>query len=153
MLVRAAATIRSTRATGDSVLGELLGRHIDDALVRRGSARSQGPGAMRNTTGWQADAASRTLRRTPLERRDLRPDDLAIRVDYCGVCHSDLHAVNARDGEGGRPLVPGHEFTGVVTETGPAVTRFTVGDPVAVGNIVDSCGECAMCRTGQENFW
>lgn len=48
--------------------------------------------------------------------------------------------------------MPGHEFTGVVTETGPAVTRFTVGDPVAVGNIVASCGECAMCRAGQENF-
>jgi uncharacterized zinc-type alcohol dehydrogenase-like protein len=107
---------------------------------------------MRNTVGWQVEGASTTLRRTPLERRDLRPDDLAVRVDYCGVCHTDLHAVSARDGEGSRPLVPGHEFTGVVTETGPEVTHFTVGDPVAVGNIVDSCGECAMCRAGQENF-
>ncbi|MEU0244842.1 NAD(P)-dependent alcohol dehydrogenase [Streptomyces sp. NPDC006235] len=107
---------------------------------------------MRKTIGWHVDGPSTTLRLTPLERRDLRPDDLAVRVDFCGVCHSDLHAVGARDGQGDRPLVPGHEFTGVVTETGPAVTGFTVGDPVAVGNIVDSCGECAMCRTGQENF-
>ncbi|MCT9139192.1 NAD(P)-dependent alcohol dehydrogenase [Streptomyces violarus] len=108
---------------------------------------------MRNTVGWQAAIGpSPVLRRTSLERRDLRPDDLAVRVDYCGVCHTDLHAVGSWDGEGGRRLVPGHEFTGVVTETGPAVTRFTVGDPVAVGNIVDSCGECAMCRAGQENF-
>ncbi|MGC9537684.1 NAD(P)-dependent alcohol dehydrogenase [Streptomyces sp. UG1] len=114
---------------------------------------------MRSTVGWQvqeqehAEDPSPPLRRAPLERRDLRPDDLAVRVDYCGVCHTDVHAIDsARSGEGGRPLVPGHEFTGVVTETGPAVTRFTVGDPVAVGNIVDSCGECAMCRAGQENF-
>ncbi|GHH11683.1 NAD(P)-dependent alcohol dehydrogenase [Streptomyces lanatus] len=107
---------------------------------------------MRSTVGWQVEGSSSTLRRTPLIRRDLRPDDLAVRVDYCGVCHTDVHAVGARPGEGGRPLVPGHEFTGVVTETGPAVTRFTVGDAVAVGNIVDSCGECAMCRAGQENF-
>ncbi|EFL34292.1 NADP-dependent alcohol dehydrogenase [Streptomyces viridochromogenes DSM 40736] len=107
---------------------------------------------MRNTVGWQVEGPSSTLRRTPLERRDLRPDDLAVRVDYCGVCHTDLHAVSGRDGEAGPPLTPGHEFTGVVTETGPAVTGFTVGDPVAVGNIVDSCGECAMCRVGQENF-
>ncbi|WP_328408976.1 NAD(P)-dependent alcohol dehydrogenase [Streptomyces violaceus] len=107
---------------------------------------------MRNTVGWQVEGPSPALRRTPLERRDLRPDDLAVRVDYCGVCHTDLHAVSSWDGAGGRRLVPGHEFTGVVTETGPAVTRFTVGDPVAVGNIVDSCGECAMCRAGQENF-
>ncbi|MEU6609881.1 NAD(P)-dependent alcohol dehydrogenase [Streptomyces shenzhenensis] len=107
---------------------------------------------MRTTTGWQADGRTATLRRMPLKRRDLRPDDLAVRVDYCGVCHSDLHALRGHDGEESRPLVPGHEFTGVVTETGPAVTRFAVGDPVAVGNIVDSCGECPMCRAGQENF-
>ncbi|AJE86671.1 alcohol dehydrogenase GroES domain protein [Streptomyces albus] len=107
---------------------------------------------MRNTVGWQVEDPSKTLRRTPLKRRDLRPDDLAVRVDYCGVCHSDLHAVSARDGEGAQPLVPGHEFTGVVTETGSAVTGFAAGDPVAVGNIVDSCGECAMCGAGQENF-
>ncbi|MFD4529681.1 NAD(P)-dependent alcohol dehydrogenase [Streptomyces sp. NPDC058470] len=107
---------------------------------------------MRNTVGWQVEGPSTTLRRTPLERRDLRPDDLAVRVDYCGVCHTDLHAVSARSAGGGQPLVPGHEFTGVVTEAGPAVSRFAVGDPVAVGNIVDSCGECAMCRAGQENF-
>ncbi|CAM5617866.1 L-threonine 3-dehydrogenase [Streptomyces violaceorubidus] len=114
---------------------------------------------MRTTVGWQAGTPDGstptpnptpipTLRRTPLQRRDLRPDDLAVRVDYCGVCHTDLHALRAgaTDGKGPEPLVPGHEFTGVVTETGAAVTRFRAGDPVAVGNIVDSCGACAMCR-------
>ena len=90
-----------------------------------------------------------TLRRATLHRRDLRDDDIAVRVDHCGVCHTDLHALrDPRD----TALVPGHEFTGVVTGTGPAVTRFAAGDPVAVGNIVDSCGKCAMCRRGQENF-
>ncbi|MFG1927421.1 NAD(P)-dependent alcohol dehydrogenase [Cryptosporangium sp. NPDC048952] len=98
---------------------------------------------MRTTTGYRADDT--TLRRTTLQRRDLRPDDLAVRVDYCGVCHTDVHSLE--DG-----VVPGHEFTGVVTETGANVTGFAVGDPVAVGNIVDSCGECAMCLAGQENF-
>ncbi|WSQ10343.1 NAD(P)-dependent alcohol dehydrogenase [Streptomyces sp. NBC_01231] len=124
---------------------------------------------MRTTVGWQATSTGTTserpslemLRRTPLERRDLRPADLAIRVDYCGVCHTDLHAVRTHadldvhdgtNGTDGAPLVPGHEFTGVVTETGPEVTGFAVGDQVAVGNIVDSCGTCPMCRAGQENF-
>lgn len=109
---------------------------------------------MRTTVSMQADGQAEgpaaTLRRMPLKRRDLRPDDLAIRVDYCGVCHTDLHALQTRDD--GQPLVPGHEFTGVVTETGPEVTGFAVGDAVAVGNIVDSCATCAMCRAGQENF-
>ncbi|MGC4962572.1 NAD(P)-dependent alcohol dehydrogenase [Gordonia sp. DT101] len=102
--------------------------------------------------GWQADETTRRLVRKPLQRRALRPDDVAVRVDYCGVCHTDLHAVRDHRGGSDTPLVPGHEFTGTVTELGRDVTRFSVGDPVAVGNIVDSCGVCAMCRAGQENF-
>lgn len=106
---------------------------------------------MRTTKGWQADSASTPLRHTPFERRDLRPDDIAVQVDYCGVCHSDVHAIGSL-GNGAGPLIAGHEFTGVVTEVGRDVTRFSAGDPVAVGNIVDSCGSCFMCRQGQENF-
>lgn len=50
---------------------------------------------MRLTTGWQSqDPASNALTRVSIERRDLRPDDVAIRVDYCGVCHSDLHRIH-----------------------------------------------------------
>lgn len=104
---------------------------------------------MPNTVGWRADHTG-TLRRASLVRREPRADDVVVRVDYCGVCHTDLHAVRSRTGEA--PLVPGHEFTGTVTATGPAVTRFAAGDRVAVGNIVDACGVCAMCRAGQENF-
>ncbi|MET7672597.1 NAD(P)-dependent alcohol dehydrogenase [Micromonospora luteifusca] len=106
---------------------------------------------MRTTTGLRATDPM-ALRRTSLERRDLRSDDLAVRVDYCGVCHTDLHALRDHDQHTEAPLVPGHEFTGVVTGTGSEVTAFAVGDRVAVGNIVDSCGACAMCRAGQENF-
>jgi alcohol dehydrogenase (NADP+) len=105
---------------------------------------------MRTTTGWQLEESR--LHRTKLDRRDLRADDVALRVDYCGVCHTDLHAVRSHAGASVGPLVPGHEFTGVVTEVGHGVTRFAPGDPVAVGNIVDSCGVCAMCHRGQENF-
>ncbi|RAO48328.1 putative formaldehyde dehydrogenase AdhA [Micromonospora saelicesensis] len=106
---------------------------------------------MRTTIGWRASGPT-ALRRMSLERRDLRSDDLAVRVDYCGVCHTDLHSLRDHDQHAKAPLVPGHEFTGVVTGTGAEVTAFSVGDRVAVGNIVDSCGTCAMCRAGQENF-
>jgi alcohol dehydrogenase (NADP+) len=107
---------------------------------------------MRTTMGWLADAPGTTLKQVAIRRRDPRPDDLAVRVDYCGVCHTDLRAVRSHAGGPDTPLVPGHEFTGVVTEVGRDVTRFAVGDAVAVGNIVDSCGVCSMCRAGQENF-
>ena len=106
---------------------------------------------MRSTTGWQSlDPASNALTRVAIERRDLRPDDLAVRIDYCGVCHSDLHRIHGMLGE--KDLVPGHEATGVVVATGTAVTGFTAGERVAIGTIVDSCGECAMCAAGQENY-
>jgi uncharacterized zinc-type alcohol dehydrogenase-like protein len=107
---------------------------------------------MRVTTGWQSNDHSTTLERVPLERRELRDDDIAVRVDYCGVCHSDLHAIHGLVGKSTDGLVPGHEFTGTVTAVGSAVTGFAPGHPVAVGTIVDSCGACAMCQVGQENF-
>ena len=106
---------------------------------------------MRTTVGWLVDETEATLHRGEVRRRDLRADDIAVRVDYCGVCHTDLQALDAAAGAAG-PLVPGHEFTGVVTDVGPQVSRFSVGDVVAVGNIVDSCGSCQMCEIGQENF-
>lgn len=91
-----------------------------------------------------------SLQQLTVERRALRGDDVALRVSFCGVCHSDLHALRADTGP--YPLVPGHELVGEVTATGADVTDFRVGDAVAVGNIVDSCGQCAMCRAEQENF-
>lgn len=106
---------------------------------------------MRTTTGWQSlDPASNALTCVTFERRDLRSDDIAVRIDYCGVCHSDLHRIHGMLGE--KDLVPGHEATGVVVAVGQAVTGFAVGDRVAIGTIIDSCGECAMCEAGQENY-
>ncbi|KQQ03619.1 MULTISPECIES: NAD(P)-dependent alcohol dehydrogenase [unclassified Rathayibacter] len=88
---------------------------------------------------------------TAVRRRPLRPDDVEIRVTHCGVCHTDLHALDSTD-DAGFPLVPGHEFVGEVVAIGDAVTDLRAGDAVAVGNIVDSCGTCRLCRAGQENF-
>lgn len=104
---------------------------------------------MRETTALVATAPDRPLVVRTIERRDLRATDVAIDVTFCGVCHSDLHEI-ARLGD--EPLVVGHEFTGTVSAAGPGVTRFAVGDAVAVGNIVDSCGACPMCTAGQENY-
>jgi uncharacterized zinc-type alcohol dehydrogenase-like protein len=85
-----------------------------------------------------------------LERRTLRPDDVAIDIAYCGICHTDLHQARNDWGSTTYPCVPGHEIVGYVSAVGPAVTRFAVGDPVGVGCMVDSCQACDACGDGQE---
>lgn len=106
---------------------------------------------MSTTTAWQSvTPGSTALARVVIERRELRRDDIAVRIDYCGVCHSDLHRLHGMLGE--QNLVPGHEATGTVIAVGAEVTGFAIGDRVAIGTIVDSCGECAMCLVGQENY-
>jgi uncharacterized zinc-type alcohol dehydrogenase-like protein len=90
--------------------------------------------------------------KTKIERRELGPSDVLIKVNYAGICHSDIHT--GRDEWAGThfPLVPGHEVAGTVQEIGSAVTRLKVGDRVGVGVMVDSCGECEACREGEEQF-
>ncbi|MCZ2835895.1 NAD(P)-dependent alcohol dehydrogenase [Modestobacter sp. VKM Ac-2985] len=106
---------------------------------------------MRAVTGFAAYGPHEPLRPIEFTRRELRSDDVAVRVTHVGVCHSDLHAIESL-AAGAPPLVPGHEFTGEVTAVGAEVTRFRVGDPVAVGNIVDSCGRCASCLAHREPY-
>lgn len=110
---------------------------------------------MSTTTAWRSTGHDQELRRTSIGRRALRDDDVAVRIDFCGVCHSDLHAIRGLTphlgGDDGG-LVPGHELTGVVTAVGPSVTRFAPGDAAAVGTLVDSCGACDLCRAGHENY-
>lgn len=108
---------------------------------------------MHAATGYRAIGLGMDLERFEFGRRELRGDDVAIKITYCGVCHSDVHALHTPAEQGGIfPLVPGHEFVGEVRAVGINVTNFRIGDPVAVGNIVDSCGVCDMCRVAQENF-
>ncbi len=87
-----------------------------------------------------------------IERRALLPDDVAIDILYCGVCHSDIHMVRGEWGEQRYPMVPGHEFVGRVTAVGQAVTRFSPGDYAGVGCMVDSCCTCANCEAGLEQY-
>ena len=86
------------------------------------------------------------------ERRALRPNDVAIKITYAGICHSDLHTCRNDWGGSRYPVIPGHEIVGTVTAIGDEVTRHRVGDTVAVGCMVDSCMECDQCLEGWEVF-
>lgn len=107
------------------------------------------------TLGYAAYDEISPLALFPFERRTLRCDDVALEVQYCGICHTDLHlARNAwKDwGPTTYPCVPGHEIVGKVVEVGSDVTRHAVGDIVAVGTMVDSCGRCDQCRRDQQQM-
>ena len=102
--------------------------------------------------GYAALTQSAPLTPFPFDRRDPGPNDVALDIDFCGICHSDIHQVNAEWGNKLYPMVPGHEVVGRVTAVGANVTRFKVGDHAAVGVIVDSCLECVACKQDLEVY-
>src|SRR5437868_1150495 len=85
------------------------------------------------------------LHQGEIKRRDLRENDVSIKIHYCGICHSDMHMAHNEWGMTQYPLVPGHEIAGVVDSVGAKVTKFKVGDRVGVGCLVDSCKKCDHC--------
>jgi alcohol dehydrogenase (NADP+) len=107
---------------------------------------------MTTTYAYAASEATKPLAPFEFERRALREHDVQMDVLYCGVCHSDLHQARNEWRNSIYPVVPGHEIVGRVTAVGPDVTRYKVGELVAVGCMVDSCRKCASCEEGLEQY-
>lgn len=101
---------------------------------------------------WGATAMGGQLEPVTIERRALRADDVSIRTEYAGICHSDIHTIAGDWGERKLPLVPGHEIVGIVDAVGPGVTKYKVGDRVGVGVFCNSCCECDPCNSGDESY-
>src|SRR5579883_203475 len=110
---------------------------------------------MNNTKAYSAASATSPLASTHIKRRDTTEHDVQIEILFCGICHSDLHAVRNEWSAfmpTVYPIVPGHEIVGRVTKVGPAVRKFKVGDLAAVGCMVDSDRTCPQCKAGLEQF-
>lgn len=98
----------------------------------------------------------------PLELREIerheiaRPNELLIKIDACGVCHSQLHGIEGDWKEIGippsLPTVPGHEVVGRITEIGESVSKFSVGDRVGISPLLESCLECSYCADEKEHL-
>lgn len=86
------------------------------------------------------------------QRRALGPKDVAIKLQYCGVCHSDIHHGREHWRKETFPLVTGHELAGVVVAVGSSVSKFKVGSRVGVGCMVNSCRHCGPCESGMEQY-
>ena len=107
---------------------------------------------MIKSLGYAAPSATGALAPFPFERREPGPCDVQIEIQYCGVCHSDLHTVRGEWPGTVWPCIPGHEILGRVTHVGGDVTKFKVGDTAAVGCMVDSCRTCRECKDDLEQF-
>ncbi|MDR0777293.1 MAG: NAD(P)-dependent alcohol dehydrogenase [Azonexus sp.] len=101
---------------------------------------------------YAAQMASSPLAPFEITRRAPGPEDVQIAILYCGVCHSDLHTARNEWHNTIYPSVPGHEIVGRVVAVGERVSRFKVGDLAGVGCMVDSCGHCASCAEGEEQY-
>ena len=109
-------------------------------LVKKGVTMSK------TVKAYAAPSADQPLSESKIDRRSPAAKDVVIDIQYCGVCHSDLHTARNEWKGTTYPCVPGHEIAGIVTEVGPDVTKYKPGDKVAVGCLVDSCRTCDSCK-------
>lgn len=86
------------------------------------------------------------------QRRALGPKDVAFKIHYCGVCHSDIHTIRGDWGKIQYPQIVGHELAGEVVAVGSSASKFTVGARVGVGTMVNSCRVCVECQAGHESY-
>jgi uncharacterized zinc-type alcohol dehydrogenase-like protein len=107
---------------------------------------------MRDVAAYATPGPKRPFERVLIQRRDLRPRDVLIKIAFAGICHSDIHTGHGDWGEAIYPLVPGHEIAGTVEALGTEAQKFAVGDRVGVGCMVDSCRRCTSCESGEEQY-
>lgn len=80
------------------------------------------------------------------------PSQVLIKVEACGLCHTDLHIVEGELDLPRLPLILGHQVVGTVEKLGPAVDRLAVGDRVGLAWLGWTCRKCDFCLTGRENL-
>lgn len=105
---------------------------------------------MTDVSAYAAKSNDGHMQPLKITRREPGDNDVQIDIEYCGVCHSDLHAVKNDWGNSQYPLVPGHEIIGSVSAVGKNVKGFAIGDAVGVGCLVDSCQSCEACDINLE---
>jgi uncharacterized zinc-type alcohol dehydrogenase-like protein len=107
---------------------------------------------MSQVKAYAAHEPAANLEPFEVKRREVKENDIQIDIEYCGVCHSDIHTVNNDWGGSQYPVVPGHEIIGRVVNVGENVSDFKEGDLVGVGCMVDSCQHCDSCKEGLEQY-
>ena len=95
------------------------------------------------------------LKLTQIDRHEIkRPNEILLKIEACGVCHSQLHGIEGDWQDIGippsLPTVPGHEVVGKIVEIGENVTKFKVGDRAGITPLLEACQSCQYCKEGKE---
>ena len=98
---------------------------------------------------------SNPLKLTEIDRHEIaNPKEILVKIEACGVCHSQLHSIEGDWEDIGipptLPTVPGHEIVGKIVEIGNDVTKFKVGERVGITPLLGSCLDCQYCNEGKE---
>jgi len=98
---------------------------------------------------------SNPLKLTEIDRHEIaNPKEMLVKIEACGVCHSQLHSIEGDWKDIGipptLPTVPGHEVVGKIVEIGNNVTKFKVGERVGITPLLGSCLDCQYCNEGKE---
>jgi uncharacterized zinc-type alcohol dehydrogenase-like protein len=102
--------------------------------------------------GYATRAVGQPLEPFTYEPPKLGEHDVRVSVTHCGVCHTDIHAIDDYYGITTFPFVPGHEIVGYVSAVGPAVSGLKEGDRVGIGWQGRSCMQCEWCLKGEEQL-
>jgi len=97
------------------------------------------------------------LKLTIIDKHEIKkPNEVLIKIEACGVCHSQLHGIEGDWKNIGipptLPTVPGHEVVGRIVKTGSNVTKFKIGDRVGITPLLEACKECQYCKEGKEQL-
>lgn len=107
---------------------------------------------MSTIRAYAAHTAGGPLEPYSFEAGPLGDDEVEIRVEHCGICHSDLAMIDSEWFAARYPLVPGHEVVGVITAVGPLVRGRSVGQRIGIGWHTSSCTHCGFCLGGEQNL-
>jgi alcohol/geraniol dehydrogenase (NADP+) len=103
-------------------------------------------------TGYAATKPGDSLQRFEFDPGPLGDTEVEIKVEYCGLCHSDLSILDNEWGISQYPLIPGHEIIGTVAAKGPHAQGITLGQRVGLGWFADSCLTCEWCKSGNHHL-
>jgi alcohol/geraniol dehydrogenase (NADP+) len=107
---------------------------------------------MTKVDAWVATAANQKLVRQQIDLGPLGDEEVEVRVEHCGLCHSDLSMLGNDWGWSRFPAVLGHEAVGTVVEVGQAAKGIKVGQKVGVGWTAESCMHCRQCLSGEHHM-